>query len=129
MLSHWKCTGNMTDQNGFWSAKCWNWSENGWWPTVISNINLLYTIVEKQPYLMSTSSYKLSVKSILPHVCPILMVFTETKWQIIMKCCVTVILDNLMMWSSSLCKEWFLLCITNLFISKESLLYKLSFCS
>ena len=27
-------------------------------------LHLLYTSVEKQPYLMSTSSYKLSVKSI-----------------------------------------------------------------
>ena len=41
LLSHWKCTGNMADQNGFWSAKCWNWSENGQWPTVISNIVLM----------------------------------------------------------------------------------------
>ena len=24
----------MTDQNGFWLAKCWNWSENGQWLTV-----------------------------------------------------------------------------------------------
>ena len=27
LLSHWKCTWNLTNQNGFWSGKCWNWSE------------------------------------------------------------------------------------------------------
>ena len=32
--SHWKCTVNLADQNGFWLAKCWNWSENGQWPAV-----------------------------------------------------------------------------------------------
>ena len=37
LLSHWKCTRNRADQNGFWSAKYWNWLENGRWPTVISN--------------------------------------------------------------------------------------------
>ena len=37
LLSHSKCMGNLADQNGFWSAKCWNWSENGQWPTVISS--------------------------------------------------------------------------------------------
>jgi len=26
--SHWKCTVKLADQNGFWLAKCWNWSEN-----------------------------------------------------------------------------------------------------
>jgi len=35
--SNWKCTVRLADQNGFWLAKCWNWSENGQWPTVISN--------------------------------------------------------------------------------------------
>ena len=37
LVSHWKCTGNSADQNGFWSAKCWNWPENGQWLTVISS--------------------------------------------------------------------------------------------
>ena len=37
LLLHWKCLGNMADQNRFWSAKCRNWSENGQWPTVISS--------------------------------------------------------------------------------------------
>ena len=32
-------------------------------------LHLLYTLVEKQPYLMSTSSYKLPVKSILLVTC------------------------------------------------------------
>ena len=47
LLSHWKCTGNMADQNGFWSAKCWNLSENGQWPSVISStalINILFAV-------------------------------------------------------------------------------------
>ena len=30
-----KYTRNLADQNGFWSAKCWNWSENHQWLTVI----------------------------------------------------------------------------------------------
>lgn len=38
LLSHWKYTGNMADQNKFWLAKWWNWLENGKWPTVISSI-------------------------------------------------------------------------------------------
>lgn len=29
------CTVNLANQCGFWSAKCWNWSENGHWPAVI----------------------------------------------------------------------------------------------
>ena len=32
-------------------------------------LHLLYILVEKQPYLMSTSSYQLSVKSILLLMC------------------------------------------------------------
>ena len=32
----WKCTVNLANQNGFWLYKCWNWSENGQWPLVIS---------------------------------------------------------------------------------------------
>ena len=27
LLSHWKCTRKLGQQNGFWSAKCWNWLE------------------------------------------------------------------------------------------------------
>ena len=30
-----KCTVTLANQNGFWSAKCWNW-KNGQWPAVIS---------------------------------------------------------------------------------------------
>ena len=45
----------------------------------------LYTVVEKQQYLVSTSSYKLSVKKYFtPHVHAIPMVLTkscEMKWQ------------------------------------------------
>ena len=41
LLSHWKCTGNLADQNGFCLTKCWNWSENGRWPTVISSTDVL----------------------------------------------------------------------------------------
>jgi len=37
LLSHWKCIVKLANQNGFWSAKCWNWLENGQWPTVISS--------------------------------------------------------------------------------------------
>ena len=33
LLSHWKCVGNLADQNRFWLDKCWNWSDNGQWPT------------------------------------------------------------------------------------------------
>ena len=42
LLSHWKCTGNLADQNGFWSTKCWSWSENGQWLTVISSTAYAY---------------------------------------------------------------------------------------
>ena len=35
--SHWKCTVNLANQNGFWLAQCWNWSENGQWPAVTSS--------------------------------------------------------------------------------------------
>jgi len=38
--SHWKCTVKLADQNGFWLSKCWNWSENGQWPTVISSTDV-----------------------------------------------------------------------------------------
>ena len=44
LLSHCKCTG-MADQNGFWSAVCWNWSENGQWPAVISRTAYIHTYV------------------------------------------------------------------------------------
>ena len=57
-------------------------------------LNLCYILVEKLPYLMSTTSYQLSVKTQV-HV--ILMVFKrsrETKWHIGMKRYATVILDN-----------------------------------
>ena len=37
LLSHWKCTGNMGNQNPLWSTKYWKWSENVQWPTVISS--------------------------------------------------------------------------------------------
>jgi len=35
--SHWKCTVKLADQNRCWLAKCWNWLENGQWPTAISS--------------------------------------------------------------------------------------------
>ena len=38
-------------------------------------LHLLYTLVEKQPYLMSTSFYQLSVK--VAHMHPILMVLAR----------------------------------------------------
>ena len=38
-------------------------------------LHLLYTLVEKQPYLMSTSSYQLSIKHFIVHMHLILMVF------------------------------------------------------
>jgi len=42
--SHWKCTVNLAGQNGFWSAKCWNWLENYQWPAAISStVNGTYT--------------------------------------------------------------------------------------
>ena len=40
-------------------------------------LHLLYTIVEKELYLMSTISYQLSVKHFIAHMHPILMVFTK----------------------------------------------------
>ena len=40
-------------------------------------LHLLYTIAEKEPYLMSTISYQLSVKNFIAHMHPILMVFTK----------------------------------------------------
>ena len=43
LLSHWKCTVHLADQNGFWSAKCWNWSKNGQWLAVISSTVYHYT--------------------------------------------------------------------------------------
>ena len=33
---------NLADQNGFWSAKCWDKSENGQKPTVISSTAYAY---------------------------------------------------------------------------------------
>ena len=29
LLSHWECKEKLTNQIGFWLAKCWNWSEIG----------------------------------------------------------------------------------------------------
>ena len=40
--SNWKCTVNLADQNGFWLAKCWNWSENDQWPAAISTTGVHY---------------------------------------------------------------------------------------
>ena len=34
----------------------------------------------KQPYLISTSSYKLCEKHFIPHMHPILMMFTKIMW-------------------------------------------------
>ena len=92
-------------------------------------LHLPYTLIEKQPYLVSTSSYNLSVKSFYSHVHPILMVFKnshETKWWIVKKHYATIILVNPTMWSSSPHKQCIPLCTTT-FISKESLFYTLSF--
>jgi len=35
--SHWKCAAKLTEQDGFLSAKCCIWLENGQWLTVISS--------------------------------------------------------------------------------------------
>jgi len=43
---YWKCTVKLGNQNEFWSAKCWNWSENGQWPIVISNTGLNRTVLK-----------------------------------------------------------------------------------
>ena len=57
----------------------------------------LYTVVEKQPYLVSTSSYQLSVQNIfVSHVRPILMVLTKITWRKVTTHYVTVILDRTM---------------------------------
>ena len=90
-------------------------------------LHILYILVEKQTYLMSTSSYQLIVKSILFLTCVwfwwCLEKSCETKWRIVTKYYITVILDNQTMWGSLVCKEWVLLCITSLFILKEGLFY------
>ena len=59
LLSHWKCTGNLADQNGFWSTKWWNWSENGQWPTVISStvFDTIMTIMILKNYHNNDNMY------------------------------------------------------------------------
>ena len=37
LASHWKCTVSVANQNRFWLATCWNWSENGGWSAAISS--------------------------------------------------------------------------------------------
>ena len=67
-------------------------------------LHFLYILVEKQPYLVSTSSYQLTVNNILFLMCVqfwwCLEKSCKTKWQIVMKLYATVILDNQTMWSS-----------------------------
>ena len=85
---------------------------------------LLYFLLEKQPYLVSTSFYQLSVKSILLltyvwfYWC--LQKLCETKWQVVTKYYATVILNNMTMWGLLLQKEWVLLCITYLLYQKKA---------
>ena len=55
-------------------------SKMDWEASLLGNqlvfLHFLYILVEKQPYLMSTSSYKLS-NTFIHHVHPILMFFTK----------------------------------------------------
>ena len=74
----------------------------------------------KKPYLVSASSYQLSVKSILFFMYIRFQWYIQkSKWWIVTKHDISVIFDNQIIWSSLFCKEW-VLCITNLSISKEA---------
>ena len=44
LLSHWKCTGNLANQNEFFSSKCWNCSETSQWLAVISGTVMYHTM-------------------------------------------------------------------------------------
>ena len=44
LLSHWKCTGNLANQNEFFSSKCWNCLENSQWLTVVSITGMCHTM-------------------------------------------------------------------------------------
>ena len=48
--------GNLADQNEFWLAKCWNWLENGRWPTVISSTACIIRYNVKNHYIIGGSS-------------------------------------------------------------------------
>jgi len=51
MAYYWKCTVNLSEQNEFRSVKYWNWSEDGWWLTVISGTVLYNCSVHSRPDL------------------------------------------------------------------------------
>jgi len=42
LSSHWKCTVKLADWNGFCSAKCWNWLENGQWEKTAEPLYTMY---------------------------------------------------------------------------------------
>jgi len=72
--SHWKCTVKLADQNGFWSAKCWNCSGNGQWPIVISSTvfpwqSKLYIIILVNSTILLQEIHNYNVCTLLYRLC------------------------------------------------------------
>ena len=73
LLSQWKCTGYLADQNRFWSAKFWNWSENDqwltgilalpciWFATIFSRFFVYFAVTDKNSFVFLLNYVLLNV--------------------------------------------------------------------
>ena len=79
--------------------------------------HLLYFLIEMSHNSCLLAPINFLKMHFIPHVRSILMVFKKTTWDKMVDSYVQNVmqllyyLDNQTMWDSSLCKEWFLLCI------------------